>query len=168
MLTMDVRLTTANDKGTGAMVMTGIHDHLGTPLPNNFALFRVYQRWLEPRHVCEANPSSVTDDDSRHWKCPINESRSWQPRGRTAAPSAKAAPLVNGPPNVVLQTAVPFSRDGGEGVVLTYLRPSLQRLPHTPPSRRRSTTRPRSSRARGAGGPRRTSRAQGRACSSPE
>ena len=120
MLTMDVRLTTANDKGTGAMVMTGIHDHLGTPLPNDFALFRVYQRWLEPRHVCEANPSSVTDDDSRHWKCPINESRSWQPRARTAAPSAKAAPLVNGPPNVVLQTAVPFSRDGGEGVVLTY------------------------------------------------
>src|SRR6056297_374238 len=117
---MDVRLTTANDKGTGAMVMTDIHDHLGAPLPNDFALFRVYQRWLEPRHVCEANPSSVTDDDSRHWKCPINESRSWQPRARTAAPSARAAPLVNAPPQRGLADCGPVqSRWGRRGS--TYL-----------------------------------------------
>jgi len=47
------------------------------------------------------------------------ESRSWQPRARTVV-VCNLAGACFGPLNVVLQTAVPFRRDGGEGVALTH------------------------------------------------
>src|SRR6056297_3286737 len=59
------------------------------------------------------------------------ESRSWQPRARTVV-ACNLAGACFGPLNVVLQTAAPFRRDGGEGVALTHsLIPSMAAAPAT-------------------------------------